>query len=433
MTHPIEILIHISGPSRGTDDARYRREALGLLNFEPVERHELQGSEESGDRNDGKEHIIIRGSLKAQRAEPGQTQSNIRNSWTQHDHTPHMHRSGRADKPSKALPNAINTPLPQLMTPSITRPTPNSAIQRTTIKETPHLLIARTPALPRPRTAPTQPSNTHATPSLRRTQSDSWQTPPSVIPDSQPMPPSTSLPEISSSPILKRPYLLSSSPSPTRPPDSPLRKRARLQMVSSPPSELHGAAAAADKAPTSEEAPTSSAVDPDSTSSSPPALKPNSLEIHPPHPKTSDAHFKTHLTPSLRTLSTKLLKYYKPHTTTRPLINVERGHWFVRLSTFDSTLLTKFWDFLGKFVGQGQAGFGTRCFREMVDVGNGKETGSDKENHTPGQQEEIAKIYCFGEVVGEIWIVLFLATERRIKGVGAKWIDAAGEAVVIMN
>ena len=102
-------------------------------------------------------------------------------------------------------------------------------------------------------------------------------------------------------------------------------------------------------------------------------------------------------------------------------------------STFDSTLLTKFWDFLGKFVGQGQAGFGTRCFREMVDVGSGRETGSDKENHNPGKQEEIAKIYCFGEVVGEIWIVLFLATERRIKGVGAKWIDAAGEAVVIMN
>jgi hypothetical protein len=69
----------------------------------------------------------------------------------------------------------------------------------------------------------------------------------------------------------------------------------------------------------------------------------------------------------------------------------------------------------------------------LVDVGSGKETGSDKDNQSPRRQEEVAKIYCFGEVVGEIWIVLFLATERKIKGVGAKWIDASEEAVVIMN
>ena len=69
----------------------------------------------------------------------------------------------------------------------------------------------------------------------------------------------------------------------------------------------------------------------------------------------------------------------------------------------------------------------------MVDVGSRKETGSDKENQSPVKQEEVAKIYCFGEVVGEIWIVLFLATERKIKGVGANWIDASEEAVVIMN
>lgn len=69
----------------------------------------------------------------------------------------------------------------------------------------------------------------------------------------------------------------------------------------------------------------------------------------------------------------------------------------------------------------------------MVDVGSGKETGSDKENQSLVKQEEVAKIYCFGEVVGEIWIVLFLATERKIKGVGAHWIDASEEAVVIMN
>ncbi|KAL2037293.1 hypothetical protein N7G274_009982 [Stereocaulon virgatum] len=431
MNLPVDILVHISGPCRGTDDARYRKEALGFLNFETLGRQSLLEAEE---QNNGGESLNRRESSKLRRGEPGQKQSHIPDNCTQHEHTPHTHRSIGADKLSNTLPRAFRTPYAHFATPSITRPTASTALPKTAIKETPHVLIARTPAPLRPRTAPTAPWNTHAAPFLRRTQSDSWQTPPSVIPDSQPTPPSTSLPEISSSPILKRPFFLSSSPSPNRPSESPIRKRTKLQTIPSPPSELHvSSVVATNRASITEELPTYSKPVPNPTSSSPPPPKLYPLEIHPPHPRTSNAHFKTHLTQSLSTLSNKLFKYYKPQTTTRQLLKSERGHWLLPLSTFDSMLLTKFWDFLSKFIGQGSAGFGTRCFREVVDVGNGKETGSDKENQTPQKQEEVAKVYCFGEVVGEIWIVLFLATERKIKGLGAEWIDASEEAVVIMN
>jgi len=86
-------------------------------------------------------------------------------------------------------------------------------------------------------------------------------------------------------------------------------------------------------------------------------------------------------------------------------------------------------------VGEGRAGWGTWCVREYVDVvreeiivNEGKDVGEGE-----SRREEVAKIYCWGEVVGEIWLVLFLASSRKVKGVGARWIDAGGQVVVAMK
>lgn len=90
--------------------------------------------------------------------------------------------------------------------------------------------------------------------------------------------------------------------------------------------------------------------------------------------------------------------------------------------TASPPLIEKFWTFLTQFIGSGRAGFGVRCFRENVVDENGESGG-----------EEVAKIYCWGEVVGEVWLLLFLASDRKVIGAGAKWIDAGGEAVVVMR
>lgn len=64
---------------------------------------------------------------------------------------------------------------------------------------------------------------------------------------------------------------------------------------------------------------------------------------------------------------------------------------------------------------------------------------SDKENQVQAhqaptqQQGEVVKIYCWGEVVGEVWMLLFIASKRDIKGVGARWVDAGGVPVVLMK
>lgn len=82
----------------------------------------------------------------------------------------------------------------------------------------------------------------------------------------------------------------------------------------------------------------------------------------------------------------------------------------------ETPLTDKFWKYLTDFVGGGRAGFGVRCFREVEEGG-----------------EEVAKIYCWGEVVREVWLVLFIASHRKVLGVGARWVDAGGEAVVVMQ
>lgn len=69
--------------------------------------------------------------------------------------------------------------------------------------------------------------------------------------------------------------------------------------------------------------------------------------------------------------------------------------------------------------------------------------GSDKENLRPvsprqggrerEREREVVKVYCWGEVVGEVWLALFIGSKRKIKGSGARWVDAGGVAVVCMR
>lgn len=93
---------------------------------------------------------------------------------------------------------------------------------------------------------------------------------------------------------------------------------------------------------------------------------------------------------------------------------------------------------MNKFVGGGRAGWGTWCVREVqrLDEQALVVRAGDKENQAPTQQQkegEVVKIFCWGEVVGPVWMLLFIASDRCIKGVGARWVDAAGVLVVVMK
>lgn len=180
--------------------------------------------------------------------------------------------------------------------------------------------------------------------------------------------------------------------------------------------------------------------------SSPPVLLP--LEIHPLPPEASSMPFKTHITPTMQMLSDRLglSRVFKPIQKARDLRILERGYWLLKVKivnqntseiqhkhgNYDSvwplSLFIRFWSFLADFIGrENRAGWGVWCVREPQNLPRGEIV----ELHSP--RVEHVKIYTWGEIVPHVYLLLFLASERQIKGMCAQWRDAKDEVVVQMS
>jgi hypothetical protein len=140
------------------------------------------------------------------------------------------------------------------------------------------------------------------------------------------------------------------------------------------------------------------------------------LQVLPPPPVTSMGS----LTPDgLRTESMEQLArkiplhiLYRPQHQARELRDMERGHWLVTCETWTDELRSATWDCLGTFIDKGQAGWGVWCVRD-ADFGT-------------------VRVYCWGAVVGYVYLLLYMASESKIKGTGACWIGGDGKVVIQM-
>lgn len=156
------------------------------------------------------------------------------------------------------------------------------------------------------------------------------------------------------------------------------------------------------------------------------------LQAHPTPPTPSSSPFATHLTPSLSLLASRLSlpRIYKPAHQSRPLDLLERGHWVLRITlhpddddpapgsrTWSMRTLSRVWGFLRSFIVEGRAGWGVWGLLE---------------NPSIHHDELCLKVYTWGEVIPHIYLLLFLATERRVRKMAAQWRDAADEVVVQM-
>ena len=417
MTPSTEILVHVSAPSRGPDDARYRREALELLGFEPANAHHLL----SGKRRDESVWTSLEPMLK--QATPIVCEK-----------TPLQ----RPSKPCQELPSSLleqfeqatpygkgtssvgcNTSVKPLMPPPWQSKTSSTS---STTRGRHHPV----PATPNQPVTPTLVSISEHLSSSCHAESDSWRTPPSVIPDSQPVRSTSGRQEGSSSPYRKRAIRSDSSLSPIQTRDHRDRKRRRRQ--------LNSCGTSVD---CQEATPDKPRLDffPQKIEQGlefPHTYDKLPLEIHPPRPLPSLDHFDSHVTPPLRGLRDRLplADLFKPSSQAHSLDQLERGHWYVQSGAWDEARKVKFWHFLSAFIGDGKAGWGVWCCRELE--GNDANSGSSKENKAPPAEDEIVKIFCWGEVVQEIWLLLWLASAKRIIGTGAKWVDAQGETVIQM-
>ncbi|KAL3476325.1 hypothetical protein BJX99DRAFT_144794 [Aspergillus californicus] len=191
------------------------------------------------------------------------------------------------------------------------------------------------------------------------------------------------------------------------------------------------------------------------------------LQIKPPPPPISSSPFTTHITPTLSMLATRLKspRTFNPKTQTRDLDKLERGYWFLRITlvpclpsqkevtlpgpnpnptTWDTPFFTKFWTFLSDFIAKdGRAGWGVWCILESENENECETNPSHKtneggkeaqapEHHIAQPQSLNLKVYAWGEIASHVYLLLFLASDRRIRKLGAQWRDARDEVVIQM-
>ncbi|KAJ5641244.1 hypothetical protein N7490_005244 [Penicillium lividum] len=189
------------------------------------------------------------------------------------------------------------------------------------------------------------------------------------------------------------------------------------------------------------------------------------LEIRPPLPPISNATFNTHITPTLSMLTERLnpARTYKPLHQTRSLDPLERGYWAVHFNIWPEnnvkhlenrpepepdpnletnmkgsethrnwsiSFFTRFWSFLSDFVGKdARAGWGVWCILEHASP---HASPSVADAALDLSTSVLLKVYAWGEVAMHVYLLLFLASERRVRGMEVQWRDSADQPVIQM-
>ena len=430
-----EILVHIGASSRASDDARHRRELQAFLGFQPVRQHIL----------------ISRHPRPTIQPQYGSALEQVADASFGSSSDPASEAAACRHKALEDLNSELVTPTSTTFNSSGSPPKTRALVPGTTSHEQIRRTRVSSTILPRSRIAP---SKTHGslsikdTPCHRVAQTDSWETPPSVIPDSQPTPYSQtrSAPQSSSSPTTRKRQRTRSPPVFPRY-ETNKDEDENQAFVTLPPSSSLPVPPSSDYAGDAEGSSTPIAPPPsspqDAASSTPVAASPfvfipSSLEIYPPRAPVTIRKFKTHKTKALSKLATERLpleRVYAPQIVaqTREPYRDERGFWRIQLTNFSEELKSSFWAFLQNYVGRGSAGWGVLCFL----VGRDERIPGlieDALGCDDGQENRlIARVYCWGEIVGEVWNVLFIASNRKIKGDGACWVGHEGNVVIEMK
>lgn len=139
------------------------------------------------------------------------------------------------------------------------------------------------------------------------------------------------------------------------------------------------------------------------------------LEIEAPGPTigTSNMAPDSLITANLSALAQSLdmSRRYRPTETLRDVRPYERGYWLLDCREWDQILVQRTWGFLHNYISQGFAGWGSRCVRD--------------------EDWAWIRVWCFGHVIGHVYLLLYLASERKLKTQGATWIDGGGEVTVV--
>ena len=146
-------------------------------------------------------------------------------------------------------------------------------------------------------------------------------------------------------------------------------------------------------------------------------IHPDALDIFPPEPPISEATMTVAslLTPRLENLARHLdlNKRYRPDSLVdlshRPF---ERGYWLLDCSSWDVESRWQAWIFLAHWIRSGSAGWGVWCRRD--------------------ESLDWIRTYCWGKIAGHMYLLLYLASVRRLKYMDIYWIGDDGEPKIVV-
>jgi len=142
----------------------------------------------------------------------------------------------------------------------------------------------------------------------------------------------------------------------------------------------------------------------------------NALEIRPAPPATSTADLdpETFITDDMHRLAARMpaARLFCPVAQSRDLRPMERGYWSLNCDSWDDGLRSRCWNYLGDRVTKNRLGWGVWCIRDADHL--------------------TLRVYCWGIIVDYIYLLLYLASEGKIKNIGASWIGGDGEAILKM-
>ncbi|MCJ1306737.1 hypothetical protein MMC25_000380 [Agyrium rufum] len=444
----IQILVHVAAPGRSRDDARYRALAKSVLGFEAATHFDLAPTTAESTCDDDDDNYDYDGDLSqrpvyasirthtAPRPVPAGLQA-------EYQSAPYSISSGEPDLDDDDYEHGTS-----FLVPRTANDQSSGILSFSSARSTVENRLLVTPRQ-RTRSAPVSvvKNSFIERPALeQRAVSDSWETPPSVVPDSQPTP-------------KRKPCWRDEI-------DGELHRRGGDGVFEDRPKKrlrLDPDAGDVPAKPANEDhalnvrqrSPAKIRLEPASQDSTRSTSLIQRFVARGPAPPVSDQPFVTHVTPSLEFLAQNLsiAKRFRPAEILSPLEDLQRGYWELRVSrdAWSMQLREKFWNYLAEYIGAGKAGWGVWAEilmgnginierRDTVDRDRSKGSGQQGGvHHFAGQNgidsdgDWIVRVWCWGEVVGHIYLLLFLASERKVKGMAATWKDAAGETMVRME
>ncbi|EME49488.1 hypothetical protein DOTSEDRAFT_68300 [Dothistroma septosporum NZE10] len=165
-----------------------------------------------------------------------------------------------------------------------------------------------------------------------------------------------------------------------------------------------------------------------------------SLVIQPPN-VVAGRHFGTHITPTLqRLVDGEVAKCFKPTFEPRAIDDLERGHWRMNIPNWPVAQLAAFWRTLERLIGGGNAGWGVWCTREpdsrLQDKAESTEASDGTSNRWINSGSDprygTVRVYCWGEVVKHIYLLLYVSSNSKVRKLGLQWLDSQGKVVIQM-